>query len=61
MGQKLRRHGILMQSLIWGPAGSKAENYAALMDHGVASFATDYPTDTMKAISDYYQSRSEKK
>ncbi|MBO7679066.1 MAG: hypothetical protein J6S75_05290, partial [Thermoguttaceae bacterium] len=61
VGQKLRRHGILMQSLIWGPAGSKAENYAALMDHGVASFATDYPADTMKAISDYYQSRSEKK
>ena len=61
VGQKLRRHGVLMQSLIWGPAGSKAENYAALMDHGVASFATDYPTDTMKAISDYYQSRSEKK
>ena len=61
VGQKLRRHGVLMQSLIWGPAGSKAENYAALMDHGVASFATDYPADTMKAISDYYQSRSEKK
>ena len=61
VGQKLRRHGVLMQSLIWGPAGSKAENYAALMDHGVASFATDYPTDTIKAIGDYYQSRREKK
>lgn len=61
VGQKLRRRGILMQSLILGSGGSKAENYANLMDHGVASFATDYPADTMKAISDYYQSRVEKK
>ncbi|MBR2584426.1 MAG: hypothetical protein IKE64_03210 [Thermoguttaceae bacterium] len=56
VGQKIRRHGILMQALIWGGAGSRAENYATLMDYGVASFSTDYPTNTMKAISDYYQS-----
>ena len=56
VGQKIRRHGILMQALIRGDAGSLAANYAALMDFGVASFSTDYPADTMKAISDYYQS-----
>ena len=61
VGQKIRRHGILMQALLWGAAGSRAENYATLMDYGVASFSTDYPADTMKAISDYYQSHGKEK
>ena len=61
VGQKIRRHGILMQALLWGTAGSRAENYATLMDYGVASFSTDYPADTMKAISDYYQSHGKEK
>lgn len=65
IGQRIRRHGILMQALIWGVPGSKGENYATLMDYGVASFSTDYPADTMNAISAYYQrqqqNRTEKK
>ena len=55
VGTELRKRGILFQSLIWGEPGSVAENYWKLMDAGVASFATDYPEATMKAIKAYYE------
>lgn len=51
-GRELREHGILFQSLPWGR--SDAPVYWQLMDLGVASFATDYPDATMKAIREYY-------
>ncbi len=51
-GAELRKHDILFQSLPWGR--SDAQVYWQLMDLGVASFATDYPDVTMKAIQDYY-------
>ncbi len=51
-GRKLREHGILFQALPWGR--SDAPVYWQLMELGAASFATDYPDVTMKAIEDYY-------
>ena len=57
VGTELRKRGILFQSLIWEKPGSVAENYHRLMDAGVASFATDYPEATMKAIRDYYEKK----
>lgn len=51
-GNELRKHGILFQTLPWGR--SDAPVYWQLMDLGVASFATDYPGATMKAIRQYY-------
>ena len=59
VGTKLRRRGILFQSLIYGEAGGVAENYWTMMDSGVASFATDYPTDTMNTIRKYYAQKQE--
>ena len=55
VGTKLRKRGILFQSLIWEQPGSVAENYWKMMDAGVASFATDYPAATMDAIRRYYE------
>ncbi|MHB8900927.1 MAG: glycerophosphodiester phosphodiesterase [Thermoguttaceae bacterium] len=51
-GRRLREHGILFQALPWGRSDPPV--YWQLMDLGVASFATDYPEVTMKAIRDYY-------
>jgi glycerophosphoryl diester phosphodiesterase len=51
-GDELRRQGILYQSLPWGVAEPKV--YWQLLDLGVASFATDHPNVTLKAVRDYY-------
>lgn len=53
-GERLRKYGILYQSLPWN--GKTPEVYEKLMDLGIASFATDYPDATMKAIERYYSS-----
>lgn len=53
-GDRLRKYGILFQTLPWG--GKDPEVYKRLMDLGCASFATDYPDITMKAIREYYES-----
>jgi hypothetical protein len=50
-GEELRRNGILYQSLPWGVAEPKV--YWQLLDLGVASFATDHPDVTLKAVRDY--------
>lgn len=52
-GDELRRHGILFQTLSW-TQGDRPETYRRLMDLGCASFATDYPEQTMAAIRTYY-------
>jgi glycerophosphoryl diester phosphodiesterase len=52
VGAELRGRGILFQSLPWGAA--EPELYWQLLDLGVASFATDHPEVTLKAIRDYY-------
>jgi glycerophosphoryl diester phosphodiesterase len=51
-GSELRQKGILYQSLPWGVA--EPEVYWQLLDLGVASFATDHPDVTLKAVRDYY-------
>lgn len=54
-GRELREQGILFQSLPWGAA--ETVYYWKLMDLGVASFATDYPEITLRAIREYYRER----
>jgi len=51
-GVLLRKYNILFQVLPW--EGKTADVYRRLLDLGVASFATDYPDVTMRAIRDYY-------
>ncbi len=55
-GDELRRHGILFQMLSW-TQGDKPETYRRLLDLGCASFATDYPKETMNAIRAYYDEK----
>jgi glycerophosphoryl diester phosphodiesterase len=51
-GEELRRHGVLFQVFPW--ECDDPQVYKQLMDLGVASFTTDHPDVTMKAIRDYY-------
>jgi glycerophosphoryl diester phosphodiesterase len=51
-GEELRKHDILFQVLPWDVTEAKV--YWQLLDLGVASFATDYPDVTLKAVRDYY-------
>lgn len=53
VGVELRKHEILFQSLPWGMTDPNV--YHKLLDLGVASFATDHPEITLKAVSDYYK------
>lgn len=52
-GELLRSHGILYQALPMMSRDPKL--FHALMDLGVASFATDYPDVAMQAIRQYYE------
>jgi glycerophosphoryl diester phosphodiesterase len=52
VGKELRDHGILYQTLPWNVA--TPEVYRQLLDLGVASFATDHPEVTLRAVRDYY-------
>lgn len=52
-GDELREYGILFQTLSW-TQGDRPETYRRLLDLGCASFATDYPAETMNAIRAYY-------
>ena len=56
-GAELRTHGILFQTLPWG--STDRELYWQLLDLGVASFATDHPKVTLKAVEDYYARKHE--
>jgi glycerophosphoryl diester phosphodiesterase len=51
-GEELRRHDVLFQTFPW--ECDDPQVYRQLMDLGVASFTTDHPDVTMKAIRDYY-------
>ena len=56
-GDELRRYGILFQTLSW-TQGDRSETYRRLLDLGCASFATDYPVETMNAIEAYYDEQN---
>jgi glycerophosphoryl diester phosphodiesterase len=52
MSQELSKRGILFQTL---PYGAKDEStYKQLLDLGLASFASDHPDVTWKAVREYY-------
>ncbi len=55
-GTELRKKGVIFETLSW-TNGNKYETYKVLFDNGCASFATDYPTDVMKAIKQYYEEK----
>lgn len=52
LGAELRDRDILFQALPWRLA--EPEIFRELLDLGVASFATDYPMETLQAVKDYY-------
>lgn len=52
LGGELSGRGILFQTLPYG--ATNAATYWQLMDLGLASFATDHPEVTLKAVRDYY-------
>ncbi|HVV01352.1 MAG TPA: glycerophosphodiester phosphodiesterase family protein [Verrucomicrobiae bacterium] len=52
LSRELAARHILFQTLPYG--GTRAENYWELLDLGLASFATDHPDVTLKAVRDYY-------
>jgi len=55
LSSELAQRGILFQTL---PYGAKdATIYTQLLDAGLASFATDHPEVTLKAVRDYYEQR----
>ena len=54
-GNLLREYNILFQVLPW--ESKDADIYRRLLDLGVASFATDYPDVTMRAITEYYKAQ----
>lgn len=56
-GTELRKKGVVFEVITW-KNGDKAESYKTLFDAGVASFATDYPTETMNAIEQYYKDKA---
>lgn len=53
VSSELAERGILFQTLPYG--ATDADTYSQLLDAGLASFATDYPDVTLKAVRDYYQ------
>ncbi len=52
LSQELAGRGILFQTLPYG--ATNAATYWQLLDLGLASFATDHPDVTLKAVRDYY-------
>lgn len=56
LSSELAGRGILFQTL---PYGAKDPGiYAQLLDAGLASFATDHPEITLKAVRDYYAGKT---
>lgn len=55
LGRELRERGVLFQVLPWGARDPKV--YARLLDLGVMSFATDFPTSTVAAVRGYLAGR----
>jgi hypothetical protein len=48
-----RRHGIIFEVITWTNADREA-SYYPLLDAGVASIATDFPTITKQTLEKYY-------
>ena len=57
-GEVLRKYGVLYQVFPWESQDPKV--FWKMMDLGVASFTTDYPEPTMKAIREYYDQKEKK-
>ncbi len=55
VGNELRTHGILFQTLPWKQKDPKV--FHRLLDLGFASFATDFPDVAMDAVRSYYRAR----
>ncbi len=55
VGNELRAHGVLFQTLPWKQSDPRI--FHRLMDLGVASFATDFPDKAMDAVREYYERR----
>jgi glycerophosphoryl diester phosphodiesterase len=55
LSSELAERGILFQTLPYG--ATNAAIYWQLMELGLASFATDHPDVTLKAVRDYYAQR----
>ena len=55
-GTELRKKGVIFETLSW-KNGDKYLTYKTLLDCGSASFATDYPTETMQSSKDYYEEK----
>ena len=55
-GNAARKRGVLFETYLY-VNGDKDFVYSTLMDAGVASFATDRPTDAWRAIKKYYEAR----
>ncbi len=53
IGNELRAHGILFQTLPWKQKDERV--FHRLLDLGVGSFATDFPDAAMEAVRKYYQ------
>jgi glycerophosphoryl diester phosphodiesterase len=54
---ELAKRGILFQTLPYGAKDPAI--YTQLLDAGLASFATDHPEVTLKAVREYYAKRKE--
>lgn len=52
-GDRLRKYGVLFQTLPWN--GSQVSVYTRLLELGCASFATDYPEETVQAVKEFYK------
>jgi hypothetical protein len=55
VGAELAKRGILYQTLPYFSSDPKV--YEQLLDLGLASFSTDHPEVTIKAVKDYYEAR----
>lgn len=55
-GTECRKKGVIFETLSW-TNGDQYSTYKTLLDSGCASFATDYPTETMKSIKKYYDEK----
>ncbi len=58
-GNECRKRGVTFEAITW-TNGDKESSYNALLDAGLASFATDYPTKTKEALKKYYEAHNQK-
>ena len=56
VGTECRKQGILFEVISW-TNGDKEYVYRTLLDAGIASFATDFPTQPKAALKKYYEDR----